>query len=111
MCVYACPGGSVVEAMGEITVIRPDLQDVPRDALELAARIQLSGRPTIGLIANGKPLARELLEALGAEVSRSLGLKVDTHLLRKPNAAHPITAAEADGMAARAHIVITGVGD
>jgi hypothetical protein len=38
-------------------------------------------------------------------------VQVQSHLICKPNAAHPITSVEADQMAARAHIVITGVGD
>ncbi len=97
--------------MGVITVLRPDVPDAPRSPLSLAVRRELPVQPVIGLVANGKPLARELLEALRDAVQGRLGVQVQSHLICKPNAAHPITSVEADQMAARAHIVITGVGD
>ncbi len=97
--------------MGQITVLRPDIADSPRRDLQLARRGDLPQRPVIGLIANGKPLARELLQALGEELRRRLHRDVELELLCKPSAAYPITGVQADGMAARAHMVITGVGD
>lgn len=97
--------------MTEITVLRPDTPDAPRSRLDPAPRGDLPQHPVIGLIANGKPLARELLEALGDELRRRLRRDVELELLCKPSAAYPITGAQADGMAARAHMVITGVGD
>lgn len=97
--------------MSEIMVLRPDVLDPPRRPLELAPRKELPQQPVLGLVVNGKPLARELLQALQEAVQARLQRKVDVHMISKPNAAHPITSAQADDMAARAHIVITGVGD
>jgi hypothetical protein len=97
--------------MAQITVLRPDTPDTPRPQLDLAPRGPLPLRPVIGLIANGKPLARELLEVLADELRQPLQRDIDVQLIEKPNAAYPITAAQADAMAARAHVVITGVGD
>lgn len=97
--------------MTQITVLRPDTPDTPRPRLDLASRDVLPLRPVIGLIANGKPLARGLLEVLADELRTPLHRDIEVRLIEKPNAAYPITAVQADGMAARAHFVITGVGD
>jgi hypothetical protein len=97
--------------MAQITVLRPDTPDTPRPQLELAPRGVLPRQLVIGLIANGKPLARELLEVLADELRQPLHRDITVELIEKPNAAYPITAVQADGMAARAHFVITGVGD
>ena len=65
----------------------------------------------IGVISNGKPLAKELLDALVAELSERIGREVDVERLAKPSAAYVISAEEADVMAVRAHLVISGLGD
>ena len=97
--------------MSRITVLRPDVVDPPRAALTLAPRSDPPEQVVIGLIANGKPLADELLQALSEELRKRLRRQVSTEVIRKPSAGSPITAVQADGMAARAHFVITGVGD
>jgi hypothetical protein len=97
--------------MGQISVFRPDVPDSPASSLQLAERAAPPARPTVGLIANGKPLASELLELLAAELGTRLGSDVDTTLLEKPHAGVTISSVQADGMAARAHFVLTGVGD
>jgi len=97
--------------MAQITVLRPDAPDPPAPRLQLAPRGELPPRALIGLVANGKPLARELLTVLADELRLPLAREIEVQLLEKPNAAFPITAVQADGMAARAHFVITGVGD
>jgi hypothetical protein len=97
--------------MSRITVLRPDVVDPPRAALTLAPRSEPPEQLVIGLIANGKPLANELLQALSEELSKRLRRQVSTEVIRKPSAGSPVTAVQADGMAARAHFVITGVGD
>jgi hypothetical protein len=94
-----------------IVVLRPD-EPAPLVAqLDLAARRPLPERPTIGLVANGKPLARELLEVLADEIARRRGSAVDIHLISKPSAARPMTDDDAIVLAARSHLVITGLGD
>jgi hypothetical protein len=97
--------------MSRITVLRPDVADPPRASLTLAPRSELPDHVVIGLIANGKPLAAELLQALSEQLRTRLEREVSTEVIRKPSAGSPVTALQADGMAARAHFVITGVGD
>lgn len=94
-----------------ITVLRPDEPQPGRASVELAPRRPLPDRPVIGLISNGKPLAKELLDALAAEIGERLGRAVDVNRLAKPSAASVIAAEEADVMAVRAHVVISGLGD
>jgi len=97
--------------MSRITVLRPDFVEPPRAALTLAPRNEPPEQLVIGLISNGKPLAAELLQALADELRKRLRREVTTEMIRKPSAGSPVTAIQADGMAARAHFVITGVGD
>lgn len=96
--------------MAEITILRPDEPAPPPATIVLAERRAPADRPVIGLVDNGKPHARELLEILAAELRSRLGPGDDV-LLRKPSAAYPITREQATDLAARAHLVITGVGD
>lgn len=97
--------------MTQITVLRPD--EPPTDAahLSLAPRRKLPERPVVGVVANGKPLAKELLGILVDELSRRLARAFDVELLEKPSAAYQISAEEADVLAVRSHLVITGLGD
>ncbi len=97
--------------MSRITVLRPDFVEPPRAALTLAPRTEPPEPLVIGLISNGKPLAAELLQALADELRKRLRRDVTTEIILKPSAGSPVTAVQADGMAARAHFVITGVGD
>jgi hypothetical protein len=97
--------------MGQITVLRPDSTPPPPAAFELAPRRELPERPVVGLVANGKPLAKELLQVLAEELGKRLGREVETVLLSKPSAAYPITDDEATQLAARCHLVIAGLGD
>ena len=89
-----------------------DLRRPGRD-IGRPARTLASGRDevdVVGLVSNGKPHAAELLEAVARELHVRLG-EGEVELLRKPSAAYAITPAQAREMAARAHLVVTGVGD
>lgn len=97
--------------MAEITVLRPDTEAPPAATVTLAPRGELPARPVIGLVANGKPLAKEILSVLALELAARLGRDVDLDLVAKPSAAYPIDDDEARLLAARAHLVITGLGD
>lgn len=97
--------------MSRVTVLRPDLVEEPRASLTLAPRGELPDSIVVGLVCNGKPLARELLSALSEEMGKRLRRQIVTEVVNKPSAGSPMTAVQADGMAARAHFVITGVGD
>lgn len=95
--------------MARILVHRPDEPAPPPPTVRLAPRRALDG-PVIGLVDNGKPRARELLELVAAELHARFGAG-EVALLRKPSAAYTITPEQASDMAARAHVVVTGVGD
>jgi len=97
--------------MTKITVLRPDEPAPQVASVALAPRRELPARPVIGVISNGKPLAKELLDALVAEFALKLGREVDVERLAKPSAAYVISAEEADVMAVRAHVIISGLGD
>jgi hypothetical protein len=90
-----------------IRVLHPDVPDAPPAAVTLAERRGLPERPVIGLIPNGKPLARELLEILAREIDH----RAEIVWLQKPAASAVISAEEAKSMAVRAHVVISGLGD
>jgi hypothetical protein len=83
--------------MTTITVLRPDTDAPPAPSVELAPRAELPARPVVGLVANGKPLSRELLTVLAEEIGARIGRELELELLSKPSA--------------RSHLVITGLGD
>ena len=97
--------------MAAITVVRPD------HVAEVSgtSRAQRQARGTaeplrLTLIENGKPNARALLGHVADELRSRLPLAaVDVH--SKPAAGKPIDADTADMLAARSHLVISGVGD
>jgi hypothetical protein len=97
--------------MAEIVVLRPDEPGSPPATVALAERRELPERLLIGLVSNGKPMAKEVLELLAAELATRLGRPVDTELLVKASAGQVMTDGEATLLAARAHLVLTGVGD
>ena len=97
--------------MATITVVRPDhvsqvsgVGRAPRQARSAAEPLHLT------LVENGKPNARRLLGFVADELRSRLPLAgVDVH--SKPAAGKPIDADVADMLAARSHLVISGVGD
>lgn len=97
--------------MSRIVVVRPD-GDVPEVArVTLAPRVPLPDHPVIGLIVNGKPFAGEMLDAVVGELQSRTGKQFEVEVLRKPSAGHSIELGEAQRMAARCHVVISGLGD
>lgn len=97
--------------MPPITVLRPDEPEPAHAAVSLAPRREPPARPVVGLVANGKPLAKELLRVLADELAARIQRDVELELLEKPSAAYEIRAEEADALAVRSHLVITGLGD
>jgi len=96
--------------MTQVTVIRPVDSTEPASTVTLAPRLPLPARPVIGIVDNRKPRAGVLLELLAAELRQRLG-DAEIVIVRKPGAGHPLKPEQASDMAARAHLVITGVGD
>lgn len=97
--------------MATITVYRPDDEGTAAAApVDLAVRGRTPERPTLTIIENGKPNARALLRFVAEQVGVRLPLaRID--VFSKPTAAKPIDADEARMLAARSHLVISGLGD
>ncbi len=96
--------------MTVITVLRPDKVEVPPPEIEYAPRAPLETGAVLTLIANGKPMARELLELIAGELRRELPIG-RVEVVEKPSAGMPIDADRARMLAARSRLVITGLGD
>jgi hypothetical protein len=96
--------------MSTITVFRPVDDSEPPTTVELAPRGGLPERPVIGIVDNRKPNARQILEILADEIGQRFG-DCEIVLMQKQGAGNPMPPEMADDMAARAHLVITGVGD
>jgi len=104
-----------------LVLVRPDWEgDGPaaRSALALRAELRPAPRITLdtteplvlGLIDNRKPNANRLLRLVAQELGARLPIS-GVEVLSKPASSRPIEPHEAVEMAARAHLVITGVGD
>lgn len=96
--------------MAAITVLRPDEPQPPPSRIAYATRGALPAEAHLILIENGKPRARDLMLYV-AEGMRQLLPIATVEVHSKPSTSQPIDPDEAKEMAARAHLVITGVGD
>ncbi len=96
--------------MAKITVLRPDETADSASAVAYAARGPVPDDAHLILIENGKARARDLMQFVAAELQRRFPIST-VEVFSKASAAKPIEAEEAKEMAARAHLVITGVGD
>lgn len=70
----------------------------------------LPPKPVLGLIDNSKARAADLLNAVALELTRR-GLIAGHFMHFKPNAAHTVSPAVRADLKARAHLIISGVGD
>lgn len=96
--------------MATITVVRPDHASEVSAVARAPRRARGADPLRLTLIENGKPNARSLLGFVADELRSRLPLAaVDVH--SKPAAGKPIDADTADMLAARSHLVISGVGD
>ena len=96
--------------MGEITVLNPEYEEVDHLHVSMASRRNLIEPVTIAVIDNSKPHAKELLTYV-AEGLRDY-LPVEEIIVHsKSIAGKPIDADEAEMLAARAHLIISGLGD
>jgi hypothetical protein len=97
--------------LADITVLRPDETPARSGDVDYAKRgdIPAEGAHVI-LIENGKPRARDLMQFVAEELRQRQAIS-GVEVFSKPSAGKPIEALEAKEMAARAHLVITGVGD
>lgn len=96
--------------MVEIEVLRPDVSPEESSPVDLASRGEAPDDAHLTIIENGKPNARPLLEHVAEELRERLPV-AEVETVSKPSAAKPIDADEARMLAARSHLVITGLGD
>lgn len=70
----------------------------------------LPAKPVLGLVDNGKTRASDLLLGVARQLKKR-GL-IDSHfVLKKPTAAHTITQEDRVDLRARAHLIISAIGD
>jgi hypothetical protein len=70
----------------------------------------LPAKPVLGLVDNSKTRANDLLVGV-AKLLEKRGL-IDSHfVLKKPTAAHTITQEDRVDLRARAHLIISAIGD
>lgn len=96
--------------MAKITVLRPDQAAEPAANVAYALRGAIPEDAHLILIANGKPRALDLMQFVAAELKQRLPI-ASVEVFSKASAGKPIEGDEAKEMAARAHLIITGVGD
>jgi hypothetical protein len=96
--------------MSTITVLVPEYEAERPRPVEMARRFNPTEPVTITLIDNAKPNAKALLGYV-ADGLRDRFEVTDVIVHSKPGASKPIDADEAEMLAARSHLVITGLGD
>ena len=93
-------------------VLTPHFEGAEVEQLTFASRRQfLPGEQLhLLLVENGKPKARQLLQFVADEIKQRLPIAtIEVH--SKPSAGRPIDADLVSMFAARAHLVISGLGD
>lgn len=96
--------------MSTITVLTPVYEDTGPEEVRMADRSTPTEPVTITVIENSKPMAKELLSYV-AEGLRDRFPVADIFVHSKAAAGKPIDADEAEMLAARSHLVISGLGD
>lgn len=71
---------------------------------------KLPDKPVVGFIDNSKARAREFLDALGREFVR-VGFAGSYFFVTKPNASTTVSAEVRAELLARAHMIVSGIGD
>lgn len=97
--------------MSSIVVLRPDTEPAPLAQAELATRSELGPLPVIGLVDNGKGLARDLLALVAEEIGRRLSRRVEVIFVTKPSPSYALSDDEASELAGSCDVVIAGLGD
>lgn len=96
--------------MTQITVHRPDVRAQPPTEVEYARRTAVPDGAVLTLIENGKPNARDLMQFVAAGLQKRFPI-AHVEIFSKPSAGKPIKPSEAKEIAARSHMVISGIGD
>jgi|TARA_B100001094_G_scaffold290659_1_gene308373 hypothetical protein len=93
-----------------ITVFSPEYEQGNQLKIAMAKRQELVDPLTIAVIDNSKPHAKELLTYVAEGLRDYLPVK-EVIVHSKSSAGKPIDADEAEMLAARAHLIISGLGD
>lgn len=96
--------------MPSITVLNPGYESETPDEVVMAPRSMPDDPVTITIIDNSKPNAQALLSYI-AEGLRDRLPVAEIAIHSKPAAGKPIDADDAEYLAARSHLVISGLGD
>lgn len=96
--------------MSTVTVYVPTPPNVKAPLQTSAPRGDLPEAPVLTLVENGKPHARDLLQLLADEL-RTTYPQLEVDVFSKASAGKPLDGDDAKVIAARSHMVITGVGD
>ena len=98
-----------MSASGQIEVLDPTVEPIPAHAIVAQRPTTLSGK-TVGLLANGKRNAEELLEAVYEVLADSYEF-AGAVIRNKGNASRPCPAPIIEEMAEQCDVVITASGD
>lgn len=96
--------------MAKIDVLNPEYEAERPPKVLMANRSTLIEPVTITVIDNSKPHAKELLSYIAEGLRERLPI-VEVIIHSKSSAGKPIDADEAEMLAARSHLVISGLGD
>ena len=96
--------------MSSVTVLSPVYEEARVDEVPMAPRKMPAEPVVIGVIDNAKNNAKELLTYL-AEGLRDRLPVADIVVHSKSAAGKPIDADDAETLAARSHLIISGLGD
>jgi hypothetical protein len=96
--------------MSLITVLNPEYEEDKQHRVSMATRGELIEPVTIAVIDNSKPHAKELLTYVAEGLRDYLSVE-EIIVHSKSSAGKPIDADEAEMLAARAHLIISGLGD
>ena len=96
--------------MAKIDVLNPEFEAERPVKVLMAHRATVVEPVTITVIENSKPHAKELLTYLAEGVRERLPI-AEVIIHSKSSAGKPIDADEAEMLAARSHLVISGLGD
>lgn len=96
--------------MSAIRVHRPDMSPDTVDPLAMAPRGSLPDDARLVIVENRKPNARVLLGMIGDRLQDLLPIR-EVEIHSKPSAAAPLDADVTKMLAARSHLVISGLGD
>ena len=96
--------------MSSVTVLSPEYEQAHVDEVAMAPRFTPDEPVVIGVIDNAKANAKELLTYVADGLRDRLPV-ADVVVHSKSAAGKPIDADDAEMLAARSHLIISGLGD